>query len=102
MRRLALLAAAVVTALAAPAAALAHATLVEESPGLRERLASPPAQVVLTYDQPVDAVRDALRHSRRRLELADVWRLMQAPIDEDGLLRGVTFLKAAFYQAAGP
>jgi ATP-dependent RNA helicase SUPV3L1/SUV3 len=33
----------------------------------------------------LDAVRDALRHSRRRLELADVWRLMQAPIDEDGL-----------------
>ena len=33
----------------------------------------------------LDAVRDALRHSRRRLELADVWKLMQAPIDEDGL-----------------
>jgi ATP-dependent RNA helicase SUPV3L1/SUV3 len=33
----------------------------------------------------LDAVRDALRHNRRRLELADVWRLMQAPIDEDAL-----------------
>lgn len=33
----------------------------------------------------LDAVRDALRHARRRLELADVWKLMQAPIDEDGL-----------------
>jgi ATP-dependent RNA helicase SUPV3L1/SUV3 len=33
----------------------------------------------------LDAVRDALRHCRRRLELADVWKLMQAPIDEDGL-----------------
>jgi ATP-dependent RNA helicase SUPV3L1/SUV3 len=33
----------------------------------------------------LDAVRDALRHSGRRLELADVWKLMQAPIDEDGL-----------------
>jgi len=33
----------------------------------------------------LDAVRDALHHSRRRLELADVWKLMQAPIDEDGL-----------------
>ena len=33
----------------------------------------------------LDAVRDALRHSHRRLDLADVWRLMQAPIDEDGL-----------------
>jgi hypothetical protein len=33
----------------------------------------------------LDAVRDSLRHARRRLELADVWKLMQAPIDEDGL-----------------
>ena len=33
----------------------------------------------------LDAVRDALRHSRLRLDLADVWKLMQAPIDEDGL-----------------
>jgi ATP-dependent RNA helicase SUPV3L1/SUV3 len=33
----------------------------------------------------LDAVRDALRHCRRRLELHDVWKLMQAPIDEDGL-----------------
>jgi ATP-dependent RNA helicase SUPV3L1/SUV3 len=33
----------------------------------------------------LDTVRDALRHSRRRLELNDVWKLMQAPIDEDGL-----------------
>ncbi len=32
----------------------------------------------------LDAVREALRHSRRRLELADVWKLMQSPIDEDG------------------
>jgi len=30
-------------------------------------------------------VRDALRHARKQLELADVWKLMQAPIDEDGL-----------------
>jgi len=33
----------------------------------------------------LDAVREGLHHCRRRLELADVWRLMQAPIDEDGL-----------------
>src|SRR5436190_2031602 len=33
----------------------------------------------------LDAVREALRHCRRRLEVADVWKLMQAPIDEDGL-----------------
>jgi len=33
----------------------------------------------------LDAVRDALQHARRNLEMADVWKLMQAPIDEDGL-----------------
>jgi ATP-dependent RNA helicase SUPV3L1/SUV3 len=33
----------------------------------------------------LDAVREALHHARRRLELPDVWKLMQAPIDEDGL-----------------
>jgi ATP-dependent RNA helicase SUPV3L1/SUV3 len=33
----------------------------------------------------LDAVREALHHCRRRLELGDVWKLMQAPIDEDGL-----------------
>ena len=33
----------------------------------------------------LDAVREALHHSRRRLQLEDVWRLVQAPIDEDGL-----------------
>jgi len=33
----------------------------------------------------LDAVRDVLHHLRRNLKLADVWKLMQAPIDEDGL-----------------
>jgi ATP-dependent RNA helicase SUPV3L1/SUV3 len=33
----------------------------------------------------LDAVREALHHCRRRLELGDVWKLMQAPIDQDGL-----------------
>jgi ATP-dependent RNA helicase SUPV3L1/SUV3 len=33
----------------------------------------------------LDAVRDALHHSRRKLDLQDVWKLMQAPIDEDAL-----------------
>jgi ATP-dependent RNA helicase SUPV3L1/SUV3 len=33
----------------------------------------------------LDAVREALHHARRRLEITDVWKLMQAPIDEDGL-----------------
>jgi ATP-dependent RNA helicase SUPV3L1/SUV3 len=35
--------------------------------------------------QRLDALREALHHCRRRLELADVWKLMQSPIDEDGL-----------------
>jgi len=33
----------------------------------------------------LDAVRDALRHCRKTLGRAEVWKLMQAPIDEDGL-----------------
>src|SRR5205823_6658405 len=33
----------------------------------------------------LDAVRGALHQSRRRLELGDVWKLIQAPIDSDGL-----------------
>src|SRR3954471_14887805 len=33
----------------------------------------------------LDAVREALHHCRRRLEVAAVWKLMQAPVDEDGL-----------------
>src|SRR5690348_11962859 len=32
----------------------------------------------------LDAVRDALHHARRTLGLADVWKLVQAPVDEDG------------------
>lgn len=59
MRRLALLGA-VLAALAAPAAAFAHATLLQESPGLRQELQRAPAQVVLTFDQPVDLVRNAV------------------------------------------
>ena len=31
----------------------------------------------------LDAVRDALHHARRTLELADIWKLVQAPVDED-------------------
>jgi ATP-dependent RNA helicase SUPV3L1/SUV3 len=34
----------------------------------------------------LDAVRDALHHARRNLELADIWKLVQAPVDEDGLV----------------
>jgi copper transport protein len=59
VRRIAL-ALAALAALAAPAAASAHATLVQESPGLRQRLEQAPARVVLTFDQPVDLVREAV------------------------------------------
>ena len=31
----------------------------------------------------LDAIRGALHHCRRTLDVADVWKLMQAPIDED-------------------
>jgi ATP-dependent RNA helicase SUPV3L1/SUV3 len=33
----------------------------------------------------LDAVREALHHCGRRLEVAAAWKLMQAPVDEDGL-----------------
>jgi copper transport protein len=59
MRRAVFLAVAL-AALAAPAAALAHASLVREQPGLRQRLASSPKQIVLTFDQPVDLVPQAV------------------------------------------
>ncbi|HVS84047.1 MAG TPA: copper resistance protein CopC [Gaiellaceae bacterium] len=59
MRRLAL-AAAVAVALAAPAAAFAHASLTQQTPSLRQELATAPRQVVLHFDQPVDAVREAI------------------------------------------
>ena len=47
-------------ALAAPASAHAHASLVREQPGLRQRLAASPGQIVLTFDQPVDLVPRAM------------------------------------------
>jgi copper transport protein len=53
-------AAAVLVALAAPASALAHASVVREQPGLRQRLERAPTQVVLTFDQPVDLVPNAV------------------------------------------
>jgi copper transport protein len=51
---------AALAALALPASALAHASLVQQSPGLRQRVERAPARVVLTFDQPVDLVRNAL------------------------------------------
>jgi copper transport protein len=59
MRRLALLAVAA-AALAAPASALAHASLVKLEPSLRQELKVAPTRIVLTYDQPVDAVAHAI------------------------------------------
>ena len=59
MRR-AILAAAVLAALAAPASASAHATLLKQYPALRQELKQPPQRIVLQYDQSVDAVREAI------------------------------------------
>ena len=59
MRRVVLIAVALI-ALAVPATALAHASLVELQPGLRQRLAQSPKQIVLTFDQPVDLVPQAV------------------------------------------
>jgi len=58
VRRVAVLAALV--ALAFPASAFAHATLVNESPGFRQRLAEPPRTIVLRFDQAVSAVPKAI------------------------------------------
>ncbi|MBV8562012.1 MAG: copper resistance protein CopC/CopD [Actinobacteria bacterium] len=59
MRRL-ILATALAIALAVPAAAAAHATLVNLSPSLRQELQAPPARIVLRFDQPVDAPAHAI------------------------------------------
>jgi copper transport protein len=54
VRRVAVLA--VLAALAFPASAFAHATLVHEAPGFRQRLAQPPHTIVLRFDQTVSAL----------------------------------------------
>jgi copper transport protein len=59
VRRAALIAAAL-AALALPAAAFAHASLLHETPGLEQRIAKSPAQVVLQFDQPVNDVPRAI------------------------------------------
>jgi copper transport protein len=51
---------AVLAALLAPASASAHASLRDPSPGYRERLESPPAAVVLRFDQAVTAFPDSI------------------------------------------
>jgi copper transport protein len=52
---------AVLGALALPASAFAHASLRKETPGFRQRLAASPRQVVLQFDQTVDALPKAIQ-----------------------------------------
>jgi len=59
MRR-AVLAVAILAALAAPASAWAHATLEKQFPAVNEELKQAPHRIVLAYDQPVDAVPNAV------------------------------------------
>jgi len=59
MKRALLLA--VLGALVLPASAFAHASLRKESPGFRQRLAAPPRQIVLQFDQTVDALPKAIQ-----------------------------------------
>jgi copper transport protein len=81
-----LLAAALV-ALAFPAAASAHATLISVAPGVNQRLERSPAQVRLTFDQSVEALGDAIRVydtkgkllSRRTVTSADK-RTIRTPV----------------------
>ena len=58
MRRALLLTA--LAALALPASAFAHASIQKESPGFAQRLASSPRQVVIRFDQSVDALPKAI------------------------------------------
>ena len=51
---------AVLAALALPTSAFAHASLRKESPGFKQRLATSPRQVVLQFDQTVDALPKAI------------------------------------------
>jgi copper transport protein len=51
---------AVLVTLALPASAFAHASLRKETPGFRQRLAASPRQVVLQFDQTVDALPKAI------------------------------------------
>jgi copper transport protein len=77
MRRAALLAVAL-AALAAPASALAHASLVREQPGLRQRLPAAPKEIVLTFDQPVDLVSDAVEVlNEKGVDLAGAARVVK-------------------------
>jgi copper transport protein len=50
----------VLAALAAPATAFAHATVKSTDPSYRERLETPPASIVIRFDQTVTALPDAI------------------------------------------
>ncbi|HEY4411694.1 MAG TPA: copper resistance protein CopC [Gaiellaceae bacterium] len=52
---------AVLAALVLPASAFAHASLRKESPGFKQRLATSPRQIVLQFDQTVDALPKAIQ-----------------------------------------
>ena len=54
------LALAAISALALPASAFAHASLIKSSPSFKQRLAASPRQVVLQFDQTVDALPKAI------------------------------------------
>ncbi|HEY2072123.1 MAG TPA: copper resistance protein CopC, partial [Gaiellaceae bacterium] len=51
---------AVLVALALPASAFAHASLIKEAPTFKQRLAASPRQIVLQFDQSVDALPKAI------------------------------------------
>ena len=59
MRRALLIVA--IAALAFPAAAFAHASLRHETPSFKQRLAVSPRQIILTFDQPVVALPNAIK-----------------------------------------
>jgi copper transport protein len=79
--------AAAVLALAFPAVASAHATLITTTPGVGQRLARSPAEVRLTFDQSVEALGTAIRVydskgrllSRQTVTSADK-RTIRAPV----------------------
>ncbi|HLX19220.1 MAG TPA: copper resistance protein CopC [Gaiellaceae bacterium] len=51
----------IAVALVAPASAFAHASLLKETPGFKQRLATSPRQVVLQFDQTVNALPKAIQ-----------------------------------------
>lgn len=55
-----ILAVAALVALALPSSAFAHASIQRESPGFRQRLSASPRQVVIAFDQSVDALPKAI------------------------------------------